>query len=56
MAREALEKRTENSIETYRLLLPLRRPVIKDKLCDVPRALTGAEKVLLGLPTHQDQP
>lgn len=39
----------------HRLILPLRGPVVKDKLCDISSALTGTKQILLRLPAYQNQ-
>ena len=40
---------------TYRLFLPLWRPIIKHELSDVARTLAGTEQVLPGLTAHEYQ-
>jgi len=51
----ALVDQPEDLRFRHRFFLPLWRPVIKDKLSDVPRTLTRTEQILLGLPAHEDE-
>ena len=41
-------------VYTHRFIFPLLRPVIKDKLCNVPGTLAWTEQILLGLAADQD--